>query len=103
VRQRKIEPPAPVPARAPSAELPAAKPRKRKLNFKETKELAELPERIEAQEKLRDRLVESLSDPAVLRDGAAVVKVRREMEATEAEIGALMNRWEELVTLSLTE
>jgi ATP-binding cassette subfamily F protein uup len=101
VRQRK--PPAPDAAvKRVSAPPPASapKPKKRKLSFKESAELASLPERIDALEEEKRRLYESLADPAFLRDGGAVGAAKARLAAIDGEIGALMTRWEELETIA---
>jgi ATP-binding cassette subfamily F protein uup len=103
VRQRKPPAAAPVPANPPKREppppqTPKAKPRR--LTFKETAELAGLPDRIDALERERDALYVSLSDPAVLRDGPAVVAARSRLAAVEAELTELTDRWEALETIA---
>ena len=70
--------------------------KKRRLTFKETGELASLPSKIDAFEGERSSLHLSLSDPLLLRDGAALVLVRARLAALELEIGVAMKRWEEL-------
>jgi ATP-binding cassette subfamily F protein uup len=90
-----------VPKRAAPPSLPAARaPKKRKLSFKETSELAELPERIDAREQERERVYASLANPAVLRDGAAVAAAKARLAALEIEIGELTERWEALETIA---
>ena len=105
VRQR----PAPetVSSRAAVAKRPAApippSPRpgkKRKLNFRESTELAALPERIDALEQERDRLYASLADPVVLRDGAAVTAAKARLATLQVEIAQLTDRWEALETIA---
>ena len=104
VRQRK--PPAVVaaPARAttrpPSPAPPASKPKPRRLTFKETQELSGLPDRIDALERERAALYVSLTDPAVLRDGSAVVVARSRLDSVEAELTELTDRWELLETIA---
>jgi ATP-binding cassette subfamily F protein uup len=103
VRQRKPPAAAPVSANPPKREppppqTPKAKPRR--LTFKETAELAGLPDRIDALERERDALYVSLSDPAVLRDGPAVVAARSRLAAVEAELTELTDRWEALETIA---
>ena len=105
VRQRKIEePPKPVrkaaePARQPTGQpTRAAKPRK--LTFKETKELAELPGRIDDSEQEKARIYASLADAAFLRDGAAVVDAKARLASLDTEIEQLLARWEELETIA---
>jgi ATP-binding cassette subfamily F protein uup len=103
VRQRKppavAAPPTPSPKRqAPMPPTPKAKPRR--LTFKETAELSALPDRIDVLERERDALYLSLADPAVLRDGSAVVAARSRLVALEAEIIELTERWETLETIA---
>jgi 2-keto-4-pentenoate hydratase len=61
--------------------------------------LAGLPDRIDAAESERVRLYGSLTDPALLRDGAAVVTTRARLAEVEAEIAILVARWEALATI----
>lgn len=89
--------PAAAPKREPAA---AAQPKRRKLSFKESSELAALPDRIDALEAERNRLYASLSDPALLRDGDAVAAARAELAKLEKESEAAIARWEELETLA---
>ena len=93
---------APVPKRMASPRRsaePERAPKKRKLTFAENAELAALPDRIDAAEQERVRLYESLADPALLRDGAAVVAARARLVELETEIGTLIARWEALATI----
>jgi len=101
IRQRTpVTAPAPKRMASPrrSAE-PERAPKKRKLTFAENAELATLPDRIDAAEQERVRLYESLADPALLRDGAAVVAARARLVELETEIGTLIARWEALATI----
>jgi ATP-binding cassette subfamily F protein uup len=77
---------------------PASKPRK--LSFRESAELAELPDRIDALERERDELYLSLADPVLLRDGAAVSAARARLAALEAELARANERWEALETIA---
>jgi ATP-binding cassette subfamily F protein uup len=104
LRQR----PEPVVASAPSSaapkrSAPAAREsrgtKERRLSYRESKELEALPDRIDELERERTRLYESLADPELLRDGAAVVEVRAQLASLDAELSASMERWEELATL----
>ena len=105
VRQR---PPAPNPAREPGTAkhiarpaTPAPRPQKRRgLGFKEKQELAELPGRIDATEQERERLYASLSDPVLLRDGAAAARARARLAAIDTELSELTSRWETLETMA---
>jgi len=102
VRQRKpraAAPTQPAPKRQPPP-LPTAKAKPRRLTFKEAAELAGLPDRIDALERERAALYMSLSDPAVLRDGSAVVAGRSRLAAVEAELTESTERWETLETIA---
>jgi ABC transport system ATP-binding/permease protein len=100
VRQRKLSVASPAIA-PPKRAVPAPKASKaRKLTFKETSELADLPDRIDALERERERAYVSLSDPAVLRDGAAMAEARARLASLELEIGKLTARWEALETIA---
>jgi ATP-binding cassette subfamily F protein uup len=104
VRQRPAAPePAPA-ARKPGAPPAPAPPpraeRRRKLSFKETHELAQLPDRIDAAERERDALYARLADPLLLRDGAATAEAKARLAALEGELAALSARWEELETIA---
>ena len=91
--------PAPV-KRTPVPALPTRVEKQRKLTFKETTELAGLPDRIDARERDREALYASLSDPALLRDGAAIADARARLAAIEMEINRLSERWEALETIA---
>ncbi|HMA01355.1 MAG TPA: ATP-binding cassette domain-containing protein [Gemmatimonadaceae bacterium] len=74
--------------------------RKRKLTFRETNELASLPESIDALERERSEIYASLTDPVVLRDGAATASAKERLSAIESEIASRLARWEELETIA---
>jgi ATP-binding cassette subfamily F protein uup len=103
VRQRKTaaEVAAPVKRAAPATSPKPPAEKKKKLSFKETTELAALPDRIDALERDRETLFASLSDPKLLRDGAAVADARSRLAELESEILGLTSRWEELETRNL--
>jgi len=104
VRQRKAAVPAAAPREKRAPPPPPPRPeKKRKLTFSETKELAGLPDVIEAREGERDALYASLADGTFLRDGAAVVQARTRLAEVEAEIERLIARWEELETIAANE
>jgi len=92
LRQRPPEPEVTRPA-APKAASPAPSAprndRSRRLTFKETKELAALPQEIDARERERERLYASLADPVFLRDGAAVVEAKAQLAKVTALIAEL--------------
>jgi ATP-binding cassette subfamily F protein uup len=101
VRQRApVVAPTPAPKRAaPPAKAPR-EPKQRRLTLKERTELASLPDSIDAKEREREAAYASLSDPAVLRDGGAVLDARERLDRLSAEIEALVARWEELETIA---
>lgn len=96
VRQR----PAPV---ATKSVEPAPKPvdkavaRPRKLTQKEQRELAALPERIEALEREQAELAAKLADPEFYqREAGTAPLVHARLTALEAELATALARWEEL-------
>ncbi|MEW5834570.1 MAG: ATP-binding cassette domain-containing protein [Pseudomonadota bacterium] len=83
--------PAPAPAPAP----PAAA--KRKLSFKDQRELEQLPARIEALENDIAERTAAMSDPAFFRqESAAVTAANEALAKTQAELDAAYARWSEL-------
>lgn len=99
LRQRKLPDPPARPAERRRVEPVVAAPKtekKRKLTFKETRELESLPDRIDAAEKEREAIYASLADTAFVRDGVAVATAKQRLLALDAEIPALVARWEEL-------
>jgi ABC transport system ATP-binding/permease protein len=105
VRQRAAsappKPASPAPASARSEPAPRARDsKKRKLSFKETTELAAIPETIDALERERESVYTSLADPEVLRDGIAVAAAKARLVTIESEIAASLARWEELETIA---
>ncbi|MDQ2767998.1 MAG: ATP-binding cassette domain-containing protein, partial [Gemmatimonadota bacterium] len=74
--------------------------KKRKLSFKETSELAALPDSIDALERERESAYTALADPALLRDGAGVTAIKARLAAIESELAAGFTRWEELETIA---
>ncbi len=103
VRQRKPAggaAPAPAKRTGPAPSGPARAERPRKLTFKESHELAALPDRIDQLERERERVYASLSDPALVRDGAALSTASAQLAALDSEIAALIERWEALETIA---
>jgi len=79
----------------------ALEPRRRmqsnKLGYKEGRELAELPARLEALEREQAEIAGKLAAPALYRDRAGEVKgLQLRHAAIEAELTQLLARWEEL-------
>ena len=73
------------------------KPAKVKLNYKESRELADLPGRIDTLEKEQAAIAARLSDPALYQDKAdEAVKLQKRTAQIEDELLAALTRWEEL-------
>ncbi len=101
VRQRAIAAATPAAKRAdPEPPSPARPAKKRKLSFKEARELAELPERIDVLERERETVFASLADPTFLRDGPAVATAKARLAEIDRTHAAAVRRWEELETLA---
>ena len=85
-------------AQAAAANNPATPPAKpRKLSYKEQRELADLPARIEALEIEQKALGERLADPALYASEAAQVPLLQARFAQlDADLLAAMERWERL-------
>ena len=94
--QATLAKPAPAPARATAP--PAAQPKTAsKLSYKESRELAELPLRIEALEKEQIDIAAHLADGTIFRTDAKRAKqLQTRSEAIDAEVLTAMTRWEEL-------
>ncbi|MGG6463554.1 ATP-binding cassette domain-containing protein [Solilutibacter silvestris] len=102
-RQRAAPSQAPVAARvasAPAAPAPAAAEpaaAKRKLSYKDSRELEALPARIEALETRVAELTAAMADPAFFqRDSAAITADNAALAQAQAELDAAYVRWEEL-------
>jgi ATP-binding cassette subfamily F protein uup len=87
------------PKRVASASA-AAQPRKRRLSYKETSELASLPDEIDKREQEREKLYASLADPTFLRDGSAVIEAKTRLNALDVELTVMLGRWEDLETIA---
>ncbi len=75
----------------------AAPPVKRKLGFKEQRELEQLPERIAALEAEQATLQGRLADPGFYREPAETQRqAQARLAAVDAEIDAALERWESL-------
>ena len=83
------------PAAAPAAPVVASP--KRKLSYKEQRELDELPACIEALEEEQAELNKQLADPDIYRKEAGnVTAMHARVEAIDDELLAALARWEEL-------
>ncbi|MFC3238691.1 ATP-binding cassette domain-containing protein [Luteimonas padinae] len=82
---------------APAPAAGAAPVTRRKLSFKEARELEQLPERIEALETRLAEMTATLSDPAFFRgDASGITAHNAEMADVQAELDAAYARWEAL-------
>ena len=71
--------------------------RRMKLSYKETRELEELPARLEALETEQRELSARLADPALYQDRTVDLRaLNARHDAIEAELLDLLHRWEEL-------
>jgi ABC transport system ATP-binding/permease protein len=102
VAQRAAQAPAPVAAKpavsAPvaTAAAPAAAP-KRKLSYKDARELEQLPVKIEQLEKDVEGLTAAMNDPAFYQRSAPDMAAHtQKLGAVQAELDAAYKRWEEL-------
>jgi ABC transport system ATP-binding/permease protein len=75
---------------APKAE------KRRKLTYRESQELAELPDRIDAMERERAALYAELADPSFLRNGPLVTAATGRLATLDAALVELTQRWEVL-------
>ena len=101
LRQRPAPPAAAAPAaRAPAAAQPQEQPRpspRRKPSYKETKELEQLPARIEALEAEQRQLHAMTSAPDFYREGPSRIReVLARIEQLEHEVREAYARWHEL-------
>ncbi len=86
--------PAVQPAAAPVAE---AAPARRKLSFKDARELEQLPAKIEQLERDVEGLTGAMNDPAFYtRSSAEVTAHTQQLSKVQAELDAAYARWEEL-------
>src|SRR5690606_56663 len=82
---------------ATPAPVPAPAPARRRLSFKEARELEQLPARIEAPEARLAEMTATLADPAFFRaDAATITAHNTAMAETQADLDAAYARWEAL-------
>lgn len=83
-------------APAISTAPPAIAPTKKKLTYKEQRELAEIEPAIHAAELLVKKLEASMADPAVMNDRKKYESVCQELGQAHAKVARLFERWTEL-------
>jgi len=100
LRQRTVSHPAPKKA---AAAPPKPRPQKtRKLNYKEQRELADLPERIETLETEQEKLQNLISHPDFYRgDAAQINQSLARLKTLEAELQTAYERWETLEAVDI--
>ncbi|MFV3075830.1 ABC-F family ATP-binding cassette domain-containing protein [Niveispirillum fermenti] len=100
-RDEAARPAATRPAASPASPPPAAAPKARKkLSFKENRELEELPTRIEALEKKIAQLNAKMGDPAFYgKDPKGFAKATGDLTSAQADLSAAEERWLELEAL----
>jgi ATP-binding cassette subfamily F protein uup len=75
-------------------------PKARKMSWKETKELEEIPAKIDKLEKEQVQLTEKMSEPSFYQSaGSEVAKVTAQLAKIEGELAKVFVRWEELLEL----
>jgi ABC transport system ATP-binding/permease protein len=79
-----------------SANAPKDSLTKKKLSYKEARELETIEQRIADAEKELQTKHDSLVDPAIISDGARLHAVSLEMDAAQKTIDQLYARWAEL-------
>jgi ATP-binding cassette subfamily F protein uup len=96
-RQPQADAPAPKTAKPAAPETPAPAPaRKRRLGFKEQRELDAMEANIHAAEELLARLTAESALPENASNASALSELTRKMAAAQAEIDRLYARWAEL-------
>jgi ATP-binding cassette subfamily F protein uup len=84
------------PNASPTANANRASQTKKKLSFKEIRELETIEERIADAEKELQIKHDALLDPAIISDGAKLHSASLELEAAQRKIDDLYTRWVEL-------
>jgi len=81
---------------APAGSTATASVSRKKLSYKETRELETIEQRIADSERELQAQHDSLLDPAVMSDGARIREITMEMEAAQHAIDTMYARWAEL-------
>ncbi|HET8553977.1 MAG TPA: ATP-binding cassette domain-containing protein [Rhodanobacteraceae bacterium] len=82
---------------APKRDTGKKPPAQRKLNYKDQRELDQLPARIEALEAAIAEAAEAMNDPAFFQqDGSAITAANKALADKQAELDAAYARWAEL-------
>jgi ATP-binding cassette subfamily F protein uup len=82
---------------SPLLDTPSSAIAKRKLNYKETRELEELPKRIETLEADISARTEAMNDSTFFQqDSAAIIKANEALAKLQSELDVAYARWTEL-------
>jgi ATP-binding cassette subfamily F protein uup len=96
-RDEALEAPGRLRGDSAAMDVPRAATARTKLTYKETRELAHLPERIESLEAEQRALHAAMSEPRYHERGSAAIKADRERDETiEQELSRSYERWSEL-------
>jgi len=79
-----------------TASAPKVSLTKKKLSYKEARELETIEQRIADAERELQAKHDSLQDPAIMSDGSRLHAVSIEMDAAQKTIDQLYSRWQEL-------
>jgi ATP-binding cassette subfamily F protein uup len=79
-----------------AAATPTSKPEKKKLSYKEQRELEQIEGKIHEAEALVKKLEEQAAEPKTLADHRASQEVFQKLDAAHAEVTRLYERWAEL-------
>lgn len=71
-------------------------PKLKKLNYEEQKELQRLPEKIQKAEATVANLAAQLTDPVIIDNKSRLTQLLKEIEAANAKVETLYQRWQEL-------
>ncbi|MDP6924654.1 MAG: ATP-binding cassette domain-containing protein [Candidatus Scalindua sp.] len=101
LRQRKqVEPDTKKRTQLKSDRVEVRTERPRRLNYKEQRELAALPQKIEKLEEEQDQLNQAVNDPMLYKSGNdEAAEIRTRLLALHSELDSAYKRWETLETL----
>ncbi len=102
IRQRSTFTPEPIQKKKEQTKKAARPKEKTKLSFKESRELAELPDKIESLEEEKRGLTEKLNNASfqMNNDAKTINDAIARLETVDAELDAAYARWDELEDLS---
>ncbi|MDX1802437.1 MAG: ATP-binding cassette domain-containing protein [Alcanivorax sp.] len=87
----------PVKAAKPAAPKAAAPAKRKKLSYKDQRELEQLPERIEQLETELEAVQQKLADPALYKGQASdITALQQQQQTLQADLETAFSRWDEL-------